>query len=60
MTSINFTDLELDNLLSILKSLHFRPDLLDSIEAQLASVEAPVVEDPAPKKPKAKADPVAE
>ena len=60
MTSIKFTDLELDNLLSILNSLHYRPTLLDSIEAQLAPVEAPVGEDPAPKKSKTKADPVAE
>ena len=59
MATINLTDIEADNLLSILRSLHFRPSLLDSIESQLTPEEAPVevVEDPAPKKAKAKADP---
>ena len=55
MATINLSDFELDNLLSILRSQHFRPSLLDTIEAQLAPAD-----EPAPKKAKAKSEPAAE
>mgnify|MGYP006304031027 CR=1 FL=1 len=53
MATITLDDANVEELLNILKSRPLRPVLLDIIEEQLAA-------DAAPKKTKAKADPIAE
>ena len=60
MATINLNDQQAADLLGILRNLPLRLELLDVLEAQLAPVEEPVIEDPAPKKSKAKAEPAEE
>lgn len=57
MATFNLDDQQAADLLGILRNMPLRLEILDVLEAQIAP--APV-EEPAPKKAKAKADPVVE
>ena len=54
MATFNLDDQQAADLLGILRNMPLRLELLDVLEAQIAPVS---IEDPAPKKTKAKADP---